>query len=143
VVQKVVAIATPAYARIVVEIFEVIDFLESKSELQTFDTIIRADLLEQLVNPWLVRQRLRVLVTGDGALFVGMANVRNLNVLANLAKGKGTYEGARIQDIIHLRFITGSTLVQMLKATGWSIDEIRVGPDPSLNQALEGASLLP
>jgi len=139
--EKAAAIAAPAYDRIIVERFEGIDFLKTEIEPQSFDTIITADFLEHLVNPWMALERLRSLVTSDGALFVSMPNVRNLNLLANLAKGTWTYEGAGIQDITHLRFFTRSTMAQMLVETGWSIDEIRANPDPSLIQAFKGRDL--
>jgi len=139
--EKAAEIAKPAYDRIIVGRFETIDLGESGMTPRSFDTIITADFLEHLVNPWKALQRLKPLLRSDGALYVSIPNVRNLNLLANLAKGSWPYEGAGIQDVTHLRFFTRSSLVQMLMETGWSVDEIRVNPDPRLLPVFKGQDL--
>jgi len=135
-------IARPAYDRMLIGRFEEIDFEASGIAPRAFDTIIAADFLEHLVNPWKALQRLKfVVATSNSALYISIPNVRNLNVLANLAKGSWPYEGAGIQDVTHLRFFTRSTLLQMLFETGWAVDEIRINPDPRLVPLFQGRDL--
>jgi 2-polyprenyl-3-methyl-5-hydroxy-6-metoxy-1,4-benzoquinol methylase len=139
--EKAAGIAAPAYDNIIVGRFEEIDFGESGLEPDRFNTIIAADFLEHLINPWKALQRLKPLLNNDGAIYISIPNVRNLNLLANLATGSWSYAGAGIQDITHLRFFTRSTFVQMLTETGWVVDEIRVNPDPRLMAYFAGRDL--
>jgi len=139
--EKAAVIAAPAYDRIVVGRFEEIDFGKSCIDPRSFDTIITADFLEHLVNPWKALQRLRPLLRHGGALYASIPNARNLSLLANLARGSWPYKGSGIQDVTHLRFFTRSTLVEMLMETGWAVDEIRDNPDTRLSAMFQGRDL--
>lgn len=135
---KAAEIAAPFYDRMIVSRFEGLDFEDNRLGAASFDTIITADVLEHMVNPWKTLQRLKPLLSADGVLYASIPNVRNLNVVMNLGKGLWPYEGAGIQDVSHLRFFTRASLVQMFNETGWVIDEIRLNLDPGLTTQFEG-----
>lgn len=139
--EKAAEIAAPFYDNIIVGRFEDVDFMQSGIEAGSMDTIVTADFLEHLVNPWKALQRLRQLMRSDGALYASIPNARNLNVLANLAGGSWNYDGAGIQDVTHLRFFTRMSLLQMFAETGWIVDEIRVNPDSRLSPMVQGRDL--
>jgi 2-polyprenyl-3-methyl-5-hydroxy-6-metoxy-1,4-benzoquinol methylase len=139
--EKAAEYAAPAYDRLIVGRFEELDFEELGLAHGDLDTIIVADFLEHLANPWKALQRLRPLLGPTGTLYLSIPNVRNLHVLANLAAGEWPHEGAGIQDVTHLRFFTRSTLLQMLQETGWVANEIRVNPDPRLLPMFQGRDL--
>jgi len=102
---------------------------------------VAADVLEHLVNPWAVLQRLRPLLTSTGALYVSLPNIRNLNVLLRLVNGEWRYVGAGILDVSHLRFFTRSQALEMLAETGWRTQELRINPDPQVMPAFAGKNI--
>lgn len=83
---------------------------------QTFDLVLCLDVLEHMVNPWAVVDRLatRYLATG-GTLIVSLPNVRHYSVvLPLLLGGRWNYEDAGLLDRTHLRFFTKATAKALL-----------------------------
>ncbi|SFB66784.1 Methyltransferase domain-containing protein [Polaromonas sp. OV174] len=81
-----------------------------------FDVILCLDVLEHMVNPWLVIDRLvsRYLAPG-GTLIVSLPNVRHYSVvLPLLFQGRWDYQDAGLLDRTHLRFFTRDTAVGLL-----------------------------
>jgi SAM-dependent methyltransferase len=138
---KAAAIAAQAYDRVISGTFEQIDFEAEGLIASSFDTIIAADFLEHIYNPWQALQRLKPLLAAGGAIYVSLPNVRNFNVLSSLAAGEWRYEGAGILDITHIRFFTLAQAGEMLSQTGWLIREGRMNPDPNLTFLVEGKNL--
>lgn len=81
-----------------------------------FDVILCLDVLEHMVNPWKVVDRLvaQYLVPG-GTLIVSLPNVRHYSVvLPLLVKGQWDYQDAGLLDRTHLRFFTRDTAIRLL-----------------------------
>lgn len=129
---KAAEMAAHVYDRVIVGTFEQVDFEAEGLVAGSFDTIIAADFLEHIYNPWQALQRLKPLLAPGGAIYISLPNVGNLNVLAALANGEWRYQGSGILDITHIRFFTLEQASEMLNRTGWSINETRVNRDPSL-----------
>jgi len=75
---------------------------------QKFDLVLCLDVLEHMVDPWEVVDRLatRYLEVG-GTLIVSLPNVRHYSVvLPLLLHGRWNYEDAGLLDRTHLRFFT-------------------------------------
>lgn len=138
---KAAAIAAQSYERVITGTFEQVDFEKAGLKPGSFDAIIAADVLEHLYNPWRALQRLKPLLAQDGAIYVSLPNIRNLNVLSALASGEWRYEGAGILDVTHIRFFTLAQASEMLTQTGWKISDARMNPDPSLTDMFEGKNL--
>lgn len=138
---KAAAIAAPNYNRVIVSTIEKLNFSDEGLMPRSFDSIIAADVLEHLYNPWHALQRLRSLLAPGGAIYVSLPNVRNLNILSALAAGEWRYAGAGILDITHVRFFTRAQAIDMLSQTGWVVGEIRKNADPHLAPAFEGKAL--
>ncbi|MDO8597374.1 MAG: class I SAM-dependent methyltransferase, partial [Sulfuricaulis sp.] len=138
---KAAANAAEAYDRVIVGTFEQVDFANEGLPPGSVDTIIAADVLEHLYNPWKALQRLKPLLAPGGAIYISLPNVRNLNVLAGLANGEWPYVGAGILDITHIRFFTRVQALQMLEQTGWKVEDLRINPDPRLKPVFEGKNL--
>lgn len=126
---KAAKVALEAYDEVHVGKFEDID---SSGWHGKFDTIIAADVLEHMYNPWSVLLKLKPLLAPGGAIYISLPNIRNLNILTRLTDGEWRYSGAGILDITHIRFFTKAQAVEMLTQTGWKIGEVRINPDPSL-----------
>ncbi|WP_114969826.1 class I SAM-dependent methyltransferase [Rhodoferax ferrireducens] len=90
--------------------------VELPSESTKFDVILCLDVLEHMVNPWLVVDRLvaQHLVPG-GSLIVSLPNVRHYSVvLPLLFRGRWEYQDAGLLDRTHLRFFTRDTASRLL-----------------------------
>lgn len=83
---------------------------------QKFDLVLCLDVLEHMVDPWAVVDRLatRYLETG-GTLIVSLPNVRHYSVvLPLLFGGRWDYEDAGLLDRTHLRFFTKASARALL-----------------------------
>lgn len=88
-----------------------------------FDLILCADVLEHLVDPWSVVQRLRERSTPTTRLAVSIPNIRYIGALWRIAFGSGfEYEREGTFDQTHLRFFTRSNVTAMLEGGGWEIE---------------------
>ena len=95
-----------------------LDFERAELPLEDkrFDVILCLDVLEHMVNPWAVVDRLvsNYLVPG-GTLVVSLPNVRHYSVvLPLLFQGQWAYEEAGLLDRTHLRFFTRKTAQSLL-----------------------------
>ena len=83
---------------------------------QKFDLVLCLDVLEHMVDPWSVVDRLatQYLKVG-GTLLVSLPNVRHYSVvLPLLFKGRWDYEVAGLLDRTHLRFFTKASAQALL-----------------------------
>jgi len=106
---------------------------------QKFDLILCLDVLEHMVDPWAVVDRLatQYLETG-GTLIISLPNVRHYSVvLPLLFGGRWDYEDAGLLDRTHLRFFTktsaralmshpqfGPVLCTAMGFDGWSAKRV-------------------
>ena len=93
--------------------FERVELSAANSQ---FDIILCLDVLEHMVNPWLVVDRLvsQYLVPG-GTLIVSLPNVRHHSVvLPLLFQGRWDYQDEGLLDRTHLRFFTRDTASRLL-----------------------------
>lgn len=100
------------------------------------DTVILADVLEHLYNPWSALLALKPWLSLDAQVMVSLPNVRNILLLdRTLAKGQWTYERAGLLDVTHIRFFTKSEAIRMFEETGYHVAAISRNTDPRLRQA--------
>ena len=132
------AIAAKTYDHVIRQRIEDIDFDQEGIAYGSLDIIVAANVLERLYNPWRTLERLRPLLAPNGAIYVSLPNIRNLNTLKALAEGRWQYAGAGILDITHIRFFTQTQALEMLEQTGWRVVEQKINFDPSLSPLLQG-----
>ena len=128
--EKAAEIARQSYDEVHTGKFEEIDTQPWSGK---FDTIITADVLEHMYNPWAVLQQLKPLLAPGGAIYISLPNIRNLNILAGLASGEWNYAEAGILDITHIRFFTKQQALEMLEQTGWQTSHININPDTNVS----------
>jgi 2-polyprenyl-3-methyl-5-hydroxy-6-metoxy-1,4-benzoquinol methylase len=93
----------------------------------SLDLILCLDILEHLVDPWMVVKRLYRLLRPGGTLIASLPNVRNKRVVFPLLfKGSWKYRDFGVLDRTHLRFFTRQSAIDMLTSAGFSIDGIEV-----------------
>jgi len=90
-----------------------------------FDTIVFADLLEHLVNPWAVLSKAATYLHSEGIIIASIPNIRHIDTIYHLVlKGYWPYRERGIHDRTHLRFFTKRNIVELFENAGLSIDTI-------------------
>lgn len=81
-----------------------------------FDLVLCLDVLEHMVNPWTVMDRLVAdYLAPGGTLVLSLPNVRHYSVaLSLLLQGRWEYEDAGLLDRTHLRFFTRNTALRLV-----------------------------
>lgn len=128
------ALAVPRIDRVITGTLESVDFEQAGLAPASIDTIILADVLEHIFNPWQALLTLRPLLSDDGVVLASIPNVRNLGLIHNLVNGHWTYEGGGLLDITHIRFFTLAEIRKMFTQTGYDIVAIEHNVDPALRQ---------
>ena len=93
---------------------------------ESFDVIVLADVLEHLVDPaaLLAVVEERGLLADDGFLVISIPNAGHEAVLAELIKGRFTYQDTGLLDSTHLRFFTLASVRELLERSGFFITRI-------------------
>jgi GT2 family glycosyltransferase/2-polyprenyl-3-methyl-5-hydroxy-6-metoxy-1,4-benzoquinol methylase/Tfp pilus assembly protein PilF len=90
-----------------------------------FDSIIFADVLEHLEDPYLILDLIKEKLSDNGEIIASIPNVRHWSVLKDLIEGKWEYQDAGILDRTHLRFFTKSSIIKMFQNAGYKINDIQ------------------
>jgi len=89
-----------------------------------FDTVIAADILEHLVNPWELLVRLKPFLAPRAQIVASIPNIRNLSVVSPLLlNGRFDYDERGLLDITHLRFFTLHGIRRMFEETGYVLEQ--------------------
>ena len=100
--------------------------LQGKMQDFRFDTIIFADILEHLIDPWSVLRGAARYLENDGTIIASIPNVRHLDTIFNLVfKGNWPYRERGIHDQTHLRFFTKRNIMELFDSADLSIDTIK------------------
>lgn len=94
-----------------------------------FDTIIFADVLEHLVDPYKVIAVIKNKLRKNGEIIASIPNVRHWTVIKNLIEGKWDYENAGLLDKTHLRFFTLKSAAELFANAGFNVLDIKATLD--------------
>ena len=101
------------------------DGIRSLLHGEAFDTVIFADVLEHLRDPWAALRNIRQHVCLGGVVIASIPNIRHIDTLFNLVvKGHWPYRDRGIHDRTHLRFFTKSNILEMFSETGFRVEKI-------------------
>jgi 2-polyprenyl-3-methyl-5-hydroxy-6-metoxy-1,4-benzoquinol methylase len=99
--------------------------LQGKLDPYQFDTIVFADVLEHLVDPWAVLGAATGYLMPDGSIIASIPNIRHIDTLYHLIfKGYWSYRDRGIHDRTHLRFFTKQNIIELFEGAGLVIDTI-------------------
>jgi GT2 family glycosyltransferase/cyclopropane fatty-acyl-phospholipid synthase-like methyltransferase len=90
-----------------------------------FDTIVFADILEHLVDPWRVLKDIKKKLKPHGEIVVSIPNIRHWSTIIDLLQGSWRYAEAGILDKTHLRFFTMETAAEMIQGAGYDILDLQ------------------
>lgn len=111
-----------------------IEFLSER-----FDVILLLDVLEHLLDPWIVLKKLvEHNLNINGSIIVSLPNIRHYSALFPLLfKGEWTYQKSGILDKTHFRFFTKNSCIELFTQAGLKVERtILVPVDISLKQKL-------
>ena len=101
-------------------------FLEGQLRNWRFDTIIFADVLEHLVDPWTLLLEAREYLEPDGVVIASLPNVKHWDTMANLVfKDYWPYRERGIHDRTHLRFFARRNVRELFEHAGFRIEKTR------------------
>jgi 2-polyprenyl-3-methyl-5-hydroxy-6-metoxy-1,4-benzoquinol methylase len=86
-----------------------------------FDTIIFADVLEHLYNPWQVLKDIKSKLADGGEIIASIPNVSHWFVIKQLLSGNFPYCRHGLLDISHIRFFTLASALAMFGNAGYQI----------------------
>lgn len=92
---------------------------------EKFDAILLGDVLEHMVNPGEVLNKLRSLLKPDGRMVISLPNIANYTTRWQLLTGRWDLKDGGIMDRTHLRFFTLKTMKAMIESSGLKIEKVR------------------
>lgn len=100
--------------------FEVI-----RREGTSYDTIIFADVLEHLIDPWSILKEATSLLRPNGLVLASIPNVRHYDTIYNLlVKGVWPIRETGIHDRTHLRFFTKRDILKLFASAGLLVNSV-------------------
>jgi GT2 family glycosyltransferase/2-polyprenyl-3-methyl-5-hydroxy-6-metoxy-1,4-benzoquinol methylase len=100
---------------------EDVDFAQHGILPGSIDTVIVADVLEHIYDPWSALQHLRPLLSEDAQVLASIPNARNLWLMHELASGRFPYAREGLLDITHIRWFTRDEMLRMFRETGYKV----------------------
>lgn len=88
-----------------------------------FDVIILADVLEHLINPKEVLEKVANYLNNDGEILISIPNFRHKSAIYKVFfKGNFSYEESGLFDYTHLRFFCKKNIKELVLNSGLNID---------------------
>lgn len=115
--------------------FEDFDLVAEGIPLGSMDTVVAADVLEHMYDPWHTMVNLKKFMTPDGQFIISVPNTRHIHLLAQLVDGGlWKYEERGLLDITHIRFFTLKEITNLLAETGYLVERVAYFLDPSFEE---------
>ena len=103
------------------------------SDNDKYDYIICGDVLEHLVDPYTLVDRLKSNLKQNGCIIASIPNILDAEVIYNLLHGFFTYDDSGVLDKTHLRFFTQDSIIKLFTERGYEIVEMLGLPDNNCN----------
>lgn len=90
-----------------------IETVELSYEKEQLDCVIFGDVLDHLLDPWAVVEKVKPNIKKDGAILASIPNVSHISLLSSLLAGNWTYMEYGSLDKTHIRFFTFNEMIRM------------------------------
>ena len=125
------AVAAPHFERVLCGRLEDFDLEAEGLARGSVDTVVAADVLEHMYDPWHAMTGLKPYLAPDAQVILSIPNTRNLALIkALLDDGRWTYEETGALDITHIRFFTLREIEAFLAQTGYRLEHVNFVIDP-------------
>lgn len=95
-----------------------------------YDTIIMADILEHLRDPWTTLKKAATTLKESGTIIASIPNIAHPGIIHDLQRDLFRYTPAGILDRTHLRFFTITSIFQMFAQANLKISQFLSSPTP-------------
>jgi GT2 family glycosyltransferase/2-polyprenyl-3-methyl-5-hydroxy-6-metoxy-1,4-benzoquinol methylase len=89
-----------------------------------FDTLIAADVLEHLADPFAALRALAPSLAPGATVVISLPNIQHHSVVRDLLRGQFTYVPAGILDQTHLRFFTRASALELVRRAGFTVEQV-------------------
>ena len=86
-----------------------------------FDALILSEVLEHLVEPWAVLERLRPFLRPGAMVLASSPNISHWRVVRELAQGRFHLADQGVFDRTHMRWFTPDTFAAMFERAGYEV----------------------
>ena len=104
-------------------------FPQSVPEAADYDLVCFNDVLEHVLDPWLMLRQAKRYLKSDGRVLVSIPSIRYAPIVIDLLRGRWTYTSTGTLDRTHVRFFTRSSMLEMFHDAGYAV-ETCVGINP-------------
>lgn len=113
--------------------FEDFTLLDEGIAHGSVDTVVMADVLEHMYDPWHVMVKLKPYLSANAQIILSIPNTRHLGLMRNLLDGgMWTYAERGLLDITHIRFFTLKEIANFLAQTGYRLEFVNHFLDAAL-----------
>jgi 2-polyprenyl-3-methyl-5-hydroxy-6-metoxy-1,4-benzoquinol methylase len=91
-----------------------------------FDAVILSEVLEHLVDPWTVLERIRAVMQPGGLVLASSPNIAHHKIIKALLRGRFEYAASGAMDQTHLRWFTPNSYRDMFEEAGF--ETVALGP---------------
>ncbi len=116
-----------------------VETMDLPYRVNSFDAIIISEVLEHLVDPWQLVERLARLLKPGSQVIATSPNISHWRVIKSLLAGRFEYTGMGVMDRTHLRWFTPSTFGEMFTSAGIIVDA--VGPSGGSGRVARAVNL--
>lgn len=102
-----------------------IEHMDLPFAAQSFDALIISEVLEHLVDPWAVLDRVAPLIKPGGLVFASSPNISHYSIIKELVMGRWELTDVGAMDRTHLRWFTPTLYAQMFDGAGFEVEEVR------------------
>jgi 2-polyprenyl-3-methyl-5-hydroxy-6-metoxy-1,4-benzoquinol methylase len=103
-------------------IFGNIEEIELNEYETYFDLILLPDVLEHLIEPKKVLDKLKKYLTQEGKIILSMPNIRHYSAMNKIfLKGDFKYEESGLFDYTHMRFYCRKNIKELIEASGYAV----------------------
>ena len=126
-------VAATRLHRVIVGNVETLDPLDFEPE--SFDALVFGDVLEHMVDPWRVLNRLSALLKPGGQAVACIPNVQHWTMIIELLRGRWEYQDEGLMDRTHLRFFAAEGLRPLFANAGLQVFDVkpRWWPNPEMD----------
>jgi SAM-dependent methyltransferase len=140
-----IQLVTPYCDRVVRADLNNADWGELRADLGQFETIVVADVLEHLYDPWTILSNLKTLLQEGGEVVISLPHVGHAAIAACLLSGDFDYRDWGLLDRTHIRFFGLKNIDYLFTQAGFKVVKVSfvITPPEETEFALIWASLNP